>query len=445
MQRKAVMVVSTTPVFPCTQGNRRVIKQLLEWLRSEGYFTIFVHQAKSVSDQVRDQHLAVCDVYRLASVQVAKRSSWGKFLDRLRRFAARLLRIRIISSPLSHRLASFIEPEEPSSQVRATSQVRKTWSCWPETRVIVRALLAKYRCQAVIAEYHFLAAIFDGMPNRVLKIVQTHDACSRLAEVVGALGGDTQGRAISFEEERARLLKADVIIAIQEEEREYFSSMLPERRVITIGYAAESGALGYLGGSRQADDKVVLFVGSANALNVRGVEQFLTYAWPEILRKQPLAVCVIAGAVCERLRPIETQNVELLGVVVDLAQEWRRAAIVINPVDLGTGLKIKSIEAISLGKALVSTPEGVAGISRGSDREPFLVAKNWREFSEQINLLLADPARIKCLEQAAQEYTKRFLSMEAVYEPLSRLLAVRRQGIIGRFFKSRRTIYDLGS
>lgn len=68
--------------------------------------------------------------------------------------------------------------------------------------------------------------------------------------------------------------------------------------------------------------------------------------------------------------------------------------MVINPTVAGTGLKIKTVEALCHGSAVVAWPNGVDGLPR-ADPPAFVVAESWVAFGESVVKLMRDqPARV---------------------------------------------------
>ena len=94
-------------------------------------------------------------------------------------------------------------------------------------------------------------------------------------------------------------------------------------------------------------------------------------------------------------------GVELCGQVPELSAIYAKAHVVLNPVRGGTGLKTKSIEAMSYGRPLVTTPTGTLGIETGYDRA-YLVGEDARSLAERCLSLLRDPQK------------KRLLALEAI-------------------------------
>src|SRR5439155_25893880 len=116
----------------------------------------------------------------------------------------------------------------------------------------------------------------------------------------------------------------------------------------------------------QVDDSPIVsvsvqVVGTDNPLNLHGLNQFYRDAWPIIREGRSDAILRVVGKLAHQLRT-DDDRVQRVGWVAQLEDEYRRAEIVINPTVAGTGLKIKSVEALCHGKALVGTPNSVEGI-----------------------------------------------------------------------------------
>lgn len=101
-----------------------------------------------------------------------------------------------------------------------------------------------------------------------------------------------------------------------------------------------------------------LFVGSNFFPNIEGIEWFIREVAPHVDRQFH-----VVGSCCDGLRNLALPpNVKLLGYVEDLDLEYRQAAGVIAPIFKGSGMKTKTIEALSYGKSIYGTDEAFAGI-----------------------------------------------------------------------------------
>ncbi len=100
--------------------------------------------------------------------------------------------------------------------------------------------------------------------------------------------------------------------------------------------------------------------------NALAAAEFLTQAMPAVVRAMPQARIKIVGkrasgalaALCARWSP----HVELVGYVPDLSDLMALAAAMIVPVRIGSGPKLKSLEALAHGLPLITTRNGVEGI-----------------------------------------------------------------------------------
>ena len=95
--------------------------------------------------------------------------------------------------------------------------------------------------------------------------------------------------------------------------------------------------------------------------NRRGVERFLEEGWPEVLRARPQARLAIAGGGMDdalRARLAAVEGVEVLGLVADLPGALAAARAVVVPIWEGGGTRLKVLEALAAGRAVVATSWG---------------------------------------------------------------------------------------
>jgi glycosyltransferase involved in cell wall biosynthesis len=151
-------------------------------------------------------------------------------------------------------------------------------------------------------------------------------------------------------------------------------------------------------------------------MNVRGLQEFLRFAWPAIRQEVPEAELVVAGAVSEGVRGLS--GVNALGRVDDLAELYRSARVVINPAHAGTGLKIKTLEALSQLRPIVTWPTGVEGLPDAL-RELCDVVHDWYEFGPRVVSRLRTE-RTEAFSPAERALIVIHISPDAVYRDLSR-------------------------
>ena len=158
----------------------------------------------------------------------------------------------------------------------------------------------------------------------------------------------------------------------------------------------------------------VLFIGSfAHRPNVMAVEFFLNDVWP-LLHDAELHI--IAGARHEHY-PVGANLVQpgitLDGFVADVRPAYQRAALVVAPLVASAGTNIKVLEAMAMGKCVVSTPAGVNGLDLTAG-EDFVLVQTAREMADAIERLLAAPAGRAPIEVAARSRVERDCSWDSI-------------------------------
>jgi polysaccharide biosynthesis protein PslH len=122
--------------------------------------------------------------------------------------------------------------------------------------------------------------------------------------------------------------------------------------------------------------ETVGLLGSGNDINVASTQRFCDQvaSLPSLDKTR----FRIAGNVCGRLKNVP-RNVELLGNVESLHEFFKEIDLFVNPMVVGTGLKIKSVEALSYGVPFLSTDIGTEGID---------VVQNYHRFATLSDLTL---------------------------------------------------------
>ncbi|MCC6301290.1 MAG: glycosyltransferase [Gammaproteobacteria bacterium] len=265
----------------------------------------------------------------------------------------------------------------------------------PSANGFIRALAARVGFDAVIVEYVFFSRALDCFGGAVLKLLDTHDVFTDRHRRYLAEGKRPLWFSASGREEARGLGRADVVIAIQDNEARYFRG-ITRRRVITVGHVVPLDETRGNG----AEAPGMLYVGSGNEINVHAANYFIDGILPEVRKHIPSAILTVAGGVCDRLT--DTPGVRLLGQVEDLAPLYRAAAIVVNPILFGTGLKIKTVEALGFGRPLVTTPAGAEGLE-GMAGKAFVMAGTESAFSSAVVTLLSDLQARRTLAANARE------------------------------------------
>lgn len=108
---------------------------------------------------------------------------------------------------------------------------------------------------------------------------------------------------------------------------------------------------------------------------------------PVIRNRFKDAQLLIGGSICKLLTSFNnTEGIKLYGYVDSPSEFYMQGDIAINPVYQGTGLKIKTFEAISYDKITMVHPHSMAGVFQ-KDKAPifaFTAAEEWVFFLDKV-------------------------------------------------------------
>ncbi len=159
----------------------------------------------------------------------------------------------------------------------------------------------------------------------------------------------------------------------------------------------------------------LVFVGQMGWFpNRDGVEWFLREVFPRILATRPDAEFLLVGKSDGLDIPADVApRVRLAGFVPDLRPLVHDAAIYVVPLRAGSGTRLKVLEAMALGKAIVTTSIGSEGIAL-RDGHSALYADDAGAFAGATLALLDDPERAARLGSAARACAESTYGWEAI-------------------------------
>jgi len=140
------------------------------------------------------------------------------------------------------------------------------------------------------------------------------------------------------------------------------------------------------------EEKWIVFLGKMNySPNVDAVIYFANKIFPLIIKIEDDLKFIIVGSnpTKEVLKLGRRKNIEVIGFVDDPYKYLEKAKIVVAPLRFGAGTKYKILEAMALGKVVVTTSKGARGIS-GEDGKHFIIVDNEKEMAKKILDLIHD-------------------------------------------------------
>ena len=163
--------------------------------------------------------------------------------------------------------------------------------------------------------------------------------------------------------------------------------------------------------SQPPEPRRLLFIGSfAHRPNVMALEFFLRDVLP---RLQNVTLHVIAGQRHQRFWDLQHAGVEVEGFVSDVRPAYQRATLVIAPLVASAGTNVKILEAIAMGKAIVSTEAGIHGLELGRGTD-VVVTDSAEAMASAITRLLDKPAERSKIEAHARQTAERVYGWDAI-------------------------------
>lgn len=138
-------------------------------------------------------------------------------------------------------------------------------------------------------------------------------------------------------------------------------------------------------------DRLVWVGGMTGPYNSDAVDFFIQKIWSLVKERVPAATVDFAGGgptQTLRNKALEDHSVQVLGFVPDIRPIVQRAAVFIAPIRIGSGTKIKVLNAMAQGKPVVATTTAAEGIDVAPG-ENILIADDPKEFAEKIVYLLS--------------------------------------------------------
>ncbi len=157
--------------------------------------------------------------------------------------------------------------------------------------------------------------------------------------------------------------------------------------------------------------------------NVDGITWFNREVWPEVHRRHPSYRFYIAGnKPAPAIQAMHgTSNVVVTGFVEDMVAYLRKCTIGVYPLNSGTGMQTKILEALAAGLPLVASPRALQGIPGVEDGVHVLVAESPAEFVAHIDRLLDDAPLRERLSAAGQALVRARYSWESNADTLLRV------------------------
>ena len=291
----------------------------------------------------------------------------------------------------------------------------------------VHAVAAAWRPDVIQLEYpvmgQYLGVLRElGAP----RVLVEHDVAVAAASELrqrrhGSARLRAEGELIAWKRFEGSLLRqVDAVVVFTERDAAAVRELDADARLAIVPLAANvpEQPLDPVGESPSR----LLFVGSfVHEPNVDAAVRLVRDVFPRLRDAFPdLVLDLVGHAVPGEVRALAGPRICIHGDVPDVTPYLERASVVVAPIRLGGGTRVKVLEALAAGKAVVVTERAVEGIA-ATPGEHFLLAETDEELAAAAAELLRNPARRAELGEAAYSWARESVSWDRSATSLERL------------------------
>jgi glycosyltransferase involved in cell wall biosynthesis len=269
----------------------------------------------------------------------------------------------------------------------------------PRAGRAIRALLAAERFDAVV--YQSVIVADHRLPPGPRVVIDEHNLEYELMERSAARAGSRLRRlhygleaAALKRSEVGLLARADLVSVTSERERKLLVVALPDASVVVAPNGVDLEAFTPTSERAETPGRVIFTASMDYHPNEQAAHYFADTMWPRVRAEIPEATWYLVGsrppASFERLAALP--GVTVTGRVAEMQPYLAAAAVAITPLLVGGGTRLKILEALAMGKAVVTTTLGCEGLDVTSG-EHLLVADDPGEFADAVTRLLRDDAQ----------------------------------------------------
>jgi len=223
-------------------------------------------------------------------------------------------------------------------------------------------------------------------------------------------------------DEVAAFRRADGLCACSVADREKILQEAPGARTAVVPNACDLDFFAPRPSDPPGDGRTIVFFGLMSTFpNIDGVGWLLSDIWPRIAAAHPDARCKIIGKNAPKaISEMAGTRVEIVGFVEDLRPHLASAAALVVPLRLGGGTRLKIIEGMAMGKAVVSTSLGAEGLDVVSERD-IVIADDAPGFARAVTELLRQPERAAAIGRRARQTAHESFSWSSAAAKLEEL------------------------
>ncbi|MDE3179602.1 MAG: glycosyltransferase [Acidobacteriota bacterium] len=394
-----ILFVALTPPYPPDNGHRMRNWSLVRALAAEGH-TISVVCFGAPEDGASDLAplASICEGLQLVPLRAQRRSSKANALDRGRKmFSARPFGV------------FKYESLDLQKAVTALLRQREFDAILCDDVYLFKNLPPNEGSRTLLNKHDFTYVVVRRLLTQThnpLKWVYGRLECAKLKRWEGAVSSSVASVLVCSDGDGAVLRQ-----------------LAPHAKMHVVPNVIDVSEYAPKPESQNAP---LLFFGAMDYhANQDAVEFFIWKIWPEITREFPQVKFVIAGRNPPEIlqqRLARVPNVIFTGSVPDMRAEIAKCQFSVVPLRVGSGTRLKILEAGAMARPVVSTSIGAEGLNFRPGEE-ILLADNPAEFAQAVGRLLKDEGLRKSMGQAARKRVAKDYSIEALRSALRNALS----------------------
>jgi len=294
-----------------------------------------------------------------------------------------------------------------------------------------KRMLRHCNYEVVFTNYFFGSRWVGAARRNALRIIDTHDVGFQRAQRKIQLDYTSFKKVIAkallaiYKRCELRLYdKFDNIIAISSHDNAVFEKHLHSVPKLVLVQIPVDLAHFCPGDDPEILRNRILFIGTGNLANTDAFAYFVRDVFPHIRQEIEGAHFVMAGNKPSR-EQIDlakmTENVETLGFQKDLREQYRTAEIVVCPLRIGSGMKVKVIEAAAMGKAMVLTSVAAEGLNLKSEVD-CIITDTADDFAKAVVRLLRSEEERRAMGIKARQFAEQNHDEATLYKELDEIL-----------------------
>lgn len=197
------------------------------------------------------------------------------------------------------------------------------------------------------------------------------------------------------------------VIAVSEHDRELMSKCVGSSRITVVPTGVD--LKNFHPAEAPSGEPLVMFVGAMDwEPNVDAVEYFCEQIWPSIKKSvAPARFRIVGRNPGRRVQRLASESIEVTGSVPAVQSHLQQAAVVVVPLRIGGGTRLKIYEAMAMGKAVVSTSIGAEGLDVHHGRD-IVLADEVNSFAQAVITLLHEGELRGRYERAAVSLARQY-------------------------------------